>query len=62
MFARLLYYAPLNPKAFDLLEPEIAKRLSTYPENEKTAHTVNFEWWADNLPAMQRRFQHWLQS
>jgi hypothetical protein len=23
---------------------------------------VNFEWWADNLPPMQRRFQQWLQS
>jgi putative spermidine/putrescine transport system substrate-binding protein len=62
MFARLIYYAPQNPKAFDLLEPAIAKLMPTYPENEKGAHIINFEWWADNLPMMQRRFQQWLQS
>ena len=62
VFARLLYYAPLNPKAFDLLDPELAKLMSSYPDNEKVAHMINFDWWADNLPAMQRRFQQWLQS
>jgi putative spermidine/putrescine transport system substrate-binding protein len=62
VFARLIYYAPQNPKAFDLLEPEIAKLMPTYPDNEKLAHIINFEWWGDNLPMMQRRFQQWLQS
>jgi putative spermidine/putrescine transport system substrate-binding protein len=62
VFARLIYYAPQNPKAFDLLEPGIARLMPTYPDNEKLAHMVNFEWWADNLPPMQRRFQQWLQS
>jgi len=62
VFARLIYYAPQNPKAFDLLEPAIARLMPTYPENEKVAHIINFEWWADNLPMMQRRFQQWLQS
>jgi putative spermidine/putrescine transport system substrate-binding protein len=62
VFARLLYYAPQNPKAFDLLEPEIAKLMPTYPENEKVAHIIDFDWWGANLPMMQRRFQQWLQS
>ena len=62
IFARLMYYGPQNPKAYDLIEPEIAKLLPTYPENLKVSHIVNFDWWADNLPAMQRRFQLWLQS
>ena len=52
----------IEPKAFDLLEPEIAKLMPTYPDNEKVSHIVNFDWWADNLPAMQRRFHQWLQS
>jgi putative spermidine/putrescine transport system substrate-binding protein len=60
-FARLIYYAPQNPKAFELLAPDIAKLMSTYPENEKLAHTIDYTWWADNLPMMQRRFQQWLQ-
>jgi putative spermidine/putrescine transport system substrate-binding protein len=62
VFARLMYYAPQNPKAFDLLEPDLAKLMPSYPDNEKLAHIINFEWWADNLPMMQRRFQQWLQS
>jgi putative spermidine/putrescine transport system substrate-binding protein len=61
-FARLLYYAPMNPKAYDLIDPEFAKHLSSYPENEKTAHLVNYDWWADNVIPVQRRFERWLQS
>ena len=52
----------LDPKALDLLEPAIARLMPTYPDNEKVAHMINFDWWADNLPMMQRRFQQWLQS
>lgn len=61
-FARLLYYAPLNPKAYDLIDPAFARRLSSYPANEKTAHHVNYDWWADNIIPVQRRFERWLQS
>jgi putative spermidine/putrescine transport system substrate-binding protein len=61
-FARLLYYAPMNPKANDLIDPDFAKHLSSYPENEKTAHLVNYDWWADNVISTQRRFERWLQS
>jgi putative spermidine/putrescine transport system substrate-binding protein len=61
-FARLLYYGPQNLKAYDLLEPEIAKLLPTYPDNLKLAHVVQFDWWSENLRSIQRRFQLWLQS
>jgi putative spermidine/putrescine transport system substrate-binding protein len=62
VFARLLYYAPQNAKAYDLLAPDIAKLLPTHPDNEKLAHMVNYAWWADNLAPTQRRFERWLQS
>jgi putative spermidine/putrescine transport system substrate-binding protein len=62
VFARLMFYGPQNRKAYDLLSPELAKLMPTYPANEKLAHIVNFEWWSKNLRAMQRRFQLWLQS
>ncbi len=62
VFSRLMYYGPQNPKAYDLIDPEIAKLLPTYPANEKLAHIIDFTWWAEYLPAMQRRFQLWLQS
>jgi putative spermidine/putrescine transport system substrate-binding protein len=62
IFARLMFYGPQNRKANDLLSPELAKLMPSYPDNEKLAHMVNFDWWSDNLRAMQRRFQVWLQS
>ncbi len=62
VFSRLMYYGAQNPKANDLIEPDIAKLLPSYPANEKIAHMVDFSWWADNLTAIQRRFQTWLQS
>jgi putative spermidine/putrescine transport system substrate-binding protein len=62
VFARLMFYAPQNPRAFDLLEPEIVKLMPTYPDNEKLAHVVDYRWWADNMVHVQRRFERWLQS
>ena len=62
VFARALYYAPQNPKAFALLPPDIAKLMPTWPDNEKVAHMVNYEWWADNTAQVQRRFEQWVQS
>jgi putative spermidine/putrescine transport system substrate-binding protein len=62
VFARLIYYGPQNPKAYDLIDPQLARLLPTYPPNEKLAHMVDFSWWAANLTMMQRRFQMWLQS
>jgi putative spermidine/putrescine transport system substrate-binding protein len=62
VFARLIYYGPQNPKAYNFIAPALAKLLPTYPANEKLAHMIDFSWWAKNLPAMQRRFQLWLLS
>jgi putative spermidine/putrescine transport system substrate-binding protein len=62
VFARLLYYAPQNPKAIPLLDANLAKLMPSYPDNEKVAHTVNYRWWADNIARVQRRFEQWVQS
>ena len=62
VFARLLYYAPQNPKAIALLDERIAKLMPSYPDNEKVAHVIDYTWWADNAATVQRRFQEWLQS
>ena len=61
-FARLLYYAPRTPGALDLLEPDVARQLPTYPANREVAHIMNPEWWADNLAPVQQRMERWLQS
>lgn len=62
VFARALYYAPQNPKAMALLDDRTAKLMPSYPANEKLAHAINFEWWADHAVPVQRRFEEWLQS
>jgi putative spermidine/putrescine transport system substrate-binding protein len=62
VFARLLYYAPQNAKAIELLDPALARLMPSYPENEKVAHISNYQWWADNNARVQRRFEQWLQS
>jgi putative spermidine/putrescine transport system substrate-binding protein len=61
-FSRLLYYAPQNPKAIDLLDPALARLMPSHPDNEKVAHISNYKWWADNNTRVQRRFEQWLQS
>ena len=62
VFSRLLYYAPQNPNAIPLLDANIARLMPSHPDNEKVAHVMNFNWWADNQAAVQRRFEQWLQS
>jgi putative spermidine/putrescine transport system substrate-binding protein len=62
VFARMLYYAPQNPKAIPLLDQKLAKLMPSYPANEKIAHVINYTWWADNVAKVQPRFEQWLQS
>ena len=38
-----------------------ARLMPTFPDNEKVAHMVNYEW-ADNTAPVQRRFEQWVQS
>jgi putative spermidine/putrescine transport system substrate-binding protein len=62
VFARLLYYAPQNAKAFALLDPALARLMPSHPDNAKVAHVVDYRWWADHNAWVQRRFEQWLQS
>ena len=57
-----MYYAPQNLKAFDFLEPEVARQMPSYPANYQRAHVMSIEWWADNYVQVQRRMERWLQS
>ena len=62
VFARMIYYSPQNEKSYDLLPPDVAKELPLSPPNKKVAHIMNYEWWAKNSVAAQRRFEAWLQG
>lgn len=47
--AKLIGYAPTNPKAYDLLEQSFAERLSTYPANTKNVFSPDDNWWSANV-------------
>ncbi len=46
--ARLANYAPTNPRAYDLIDEEIAKKLVTYPANRDKAFAKDEVWWKKN--------------
>ena len=61
-FARALYYGPTNLKAYEFIDADLAKRLPSYPANEKLSLLINYNWWLENLDDLTRRFEQWIQS
>jgi len=47
--AKLIGYAPINPRAYETMDPVAAKRLVTYPDNFKNTFPYDYKWWAANL-------------
>jgi len=47
--AKLIGYAPSNPRAYDVLDKTEAMRLVTYPENVTQTWPTNPEWWSANV-------------
>jgi putative spermidine/putrescine transport system substrate-binding protein len=47
--AKLIGYAPINPRAYDRMDRAAAERLVTYPDNFKQTFPYNYRWWAENL-------------
>ena len=42
-------YAPINPRAYEIMDKKAATRLSTYPDNFKQTFQYDYRWWTDNL-------------
>jgi putative spermidine/putrescine transport system substrate-binding protein len=59
-FCRRLSYGPLNPKAFEFVPPDQARRLPTYPEHVKVGFTHDATWLTPHLPGLKERFTQWL--
>lgn len=53
---------PLNPKAFDFINPEQAKLMPTYPANFKQAIVLDPEKIAPQLDELNPRFDRWISS
>jgi putative spermidine/putrescine transport system substrate-binding protein len=58
-FCKRMAYGPLNPKAFEFVPAEQARRMPTYPEHQKVAFVPDPAWLAPNLPVIRERFAQW---
>lgn len=63
-FATLIDYGPVNTKAFDtgIISAERASELASAPENMDKMVVVNPTFWAENLKAIQPRFDQFIQE
>jgi putative spermidine/putrescine transport system substrate-binding protein len=57
--ANLIAYAPTNPAAYKDIAPDLAKWLSTSPENAARGFVINAEWWRQNERRMVERWAAW---
>ncbi len=60
LFTDDLSYGPTNLKAYDHIDPERAKVLTTAPDNLKGMRIADENWWQDNRADMAERFNVWL--
>lgn len=65
--AEISGFAPANTKAMQYLSDDYARRLVTHPDNLKTAHKLNGEWYAEtdaegrsNSEKLQERWNVWI--
>jgi len=50
-FAKQIPYGPTNPKAYESIDPKIARTLPTYPEYRKKMFVRDDAWWAATGPS-----------
>ncbi|MGE3147866.1 MAG: ABC transporter substrate-binding protein [Pseudorhodoplanes sp.] len=61
-FAKLLGYGPSHPKAFEYLPPDVAKKMPTLPEYQKTAVRHNLDILGPHLNEISQRWTTWIAS
>lgn len=59
---KILPYGPLNPDSFQYFSEAEAKRMPTYPPNQKVGFFPDAEWLGPNLAKISERFAQWLAS
>ena len=66
-YATMSSYGPANPKAFEQIAPEVAKKLVTNPENQTNAYAMQDEWYAEigpdgrtNSEMLAQRWNEWI--
>ncbi|MCZ4354839.1 ABC transporter substrate-binding protein [Roseovarius aestuarii] len=60
LFTDDLSYGPTNLRAYDFIDPERAKVLTTAPQNLEGMTLADEAWWQENRAEMAERFELWL--
>lgn len=55
-------YGPTRASSMPLVAPAIRERLPTSKVHLQAAIELDAQWWSDNLDAIERRFQRWIQQ
>ena len=61
-WAEAMQYSVPNPKAFDLMKPEVAAGLADNPENAEKLARMNFRWMVDNADEVNGEWKSFLQG
>lgn len=61
-FATLIGYGPLSTDAYQYISDDVSKILPTSPDKVENSFNQDAQWWSDNLPEVQSRWQKLLLS
>ena len=59
-FCTRLAYGPLNPKAFDYIAEDTARKMPTWPPHKQVSFVPDPDWLAPRLGEMKERWTQWL--
>ena len=62
VFCTRMPYGPSNPKAFEFISPETARKMPTEPEHLRQSFSPDAEWLAPNMGKLRERWAQWLAS
>ncbi len=60
--AEHIAYGPLRKSSLRLLGPETRKNLPTAEENVASGFSSDAQWWGENLPELEQRFERWIET
>ena len=58
-FAKAIPYGPVNQKAYDYIEDDLARLLPSHPDNLKGQLLLSHEWWSKNRESAQELWTDW---
>jgi putative spermidine/putrescine transport system substrate-binding protein len=60
VYANELAYPGLNLRSIEFVDPEVAPHLVTHPDHLDKQFLISLQWWTDNGPDMQERWNRWM--